>query len=201
MKLVRNHRRWALALWTAGTVCVIACPSVAYAGFFDFLFGEPPPAARSYGAYPGGQPFRAGPIFRRRVEHPKHARLLATRRKVILADKTDHPVGPQAPVDLMDDDSLRHGDAVMTQTGIKIFVGYSSDHHRPEEFLKISEIKKLSKRERSAFAALDASSLNPGRQTRNDPGVVTGRSAGENQLATGKTITDPNGRTIRYVGP
>jgi hypothetical protein len=201
MKFAHNHRRWAIALWTAGTVPVIAFPNVAHAGFFDFLFG-PPPAARSY-AYPGGEPFRAGPVFRRRAEHPthRHAHVLAVHKKVFLADKTDHEVGPQAPVDLMDDDSLRHGDAVMTQTGIKIFVGYSSDHHRPEDFRKISEIKKLSKRERSAFAALDASSLNRGAQTGSNPGVVTGRSASENQLTTGETITDPNGRTIRYVGP
>jgi hypothetical protein len=201
MKFAHDHRRWAIALWTAGTVPVIAFPNVAHAGFFDFLFG-PPPAARSY-AYPGGEPFRAGPVFRRRAEHPthRHAHALAVHRKVILADKTDHEVGPQAPVDLMEDDSLRHGDAVMTQTGIKIFVGYSSDHHRPEDFRKISEIKKLSKRERSAFAALDASSLNHGGQTSSNPGVVTGRSASENQLTAGETIKDPNGRTIRYVGP
>ena len=204
MKFAHDHRRWAIALWTAGIVPVIAFPNVAHAGFFDFLFG-PPPAARSY-AYPGGEPFRGGgPVFRRRAEHPthRHAHVLATHRKVILAAKTDHPeaVGPQAPVDLMDDDSLRHGDAVMTQTGIKIFVGYSSDHHRPEDFRKISEIKKLSKRERSAFAALDASSLNQGAQSGSNSGMATGRSASENKLTAGETITDPNGRTIRYVGP
>ncbi len=199
MRFTHIHRRWAIALWTAGTLPVIAFPSVAYAGFFDFLFG-PPPAAQSY-AYPGGEPFRATPGFRRRAEHPIHRRVhaLVTHRKVILADKSDPVVGPQAPVDLMDDDSLRHGDAVMTQAGIKIFVGYSSDHHQPEDFRKISEIKKLSKRERSAFAALDASSVKQGGQT--DSGVVTGRSASENQLTTGEMITDPNGRSIRYVGP
>lgn len=198
MSFTHIHRRWAIALWTAGTLPVIALPSAAHAGFFDFLFG-PPPAAQSY-AYPGGEPFRSRPVFRRRAEHPhRRVHALVTNKKFILADKSDAVVGPQAPVDLMDDESLRHGDAVMTPAGIKIFVGYSSDHHQPEDFRKISEIKKLSKRERSAFAALDASSVKHGEQT--DSGVVTGRSASENQLTTGEMITDPNGRSIRYVGP
>lgn len=199
MSFTHIHRRWAIALWTAGTLPVMAFPSVAHAGFFDFLFG-PPPAAQSY-AYPGGEPFHPRPGFHRRAEHPSHRHMhaLVTHKRLILADKSDHLVGPQAPVDLMDDDSLRHGDAVMTQAGMKIFVGYSSDHHHPEDFRKVSEIKKLSKRERSAFAALDASSVKHGEQT--DSGVVTGRSASENQLTTGEMITDPNGRTVRYVGP
>jgi len=202
MKISYNHRRWAIVLWTAGILPAIIFPTIAHAGFFDFLFGAQP-ASRSYEAFPGGAPFRAGPVFRRRADHPyhRHAHALAAHRKVLLAEKTDYPVGPQAPVDLMDDDSLQHGDAVMTQTGIKIFVGYSSDHHRPEDFRKISEIKKLSKRERGAYAALDAPGLNPGGQTAGSPGVVTGRSASENKITTGETITDPNGRTIRYVGP
>ena len=83
-----------------------------------------------------------------------------------------------------------HGDAVMTQAGIKIFVGYSSGHHQPEDFRKISEIKKLSKRERSALAALDASSVKPGGQTMAS-GMVTGRSASENQLTPGKPSQIP----------
>lgn len=200
MKISQDYRCLAIALWTAGTVSVIGSSSVAQAGFFDFLFGPQTPA-RPYYAYPGGEPFRAGPAFRRRADHPyhKHTHTFAAHRKLILADKTDRPVGPQQPVDLMDDDSLQHGDAVMTQTGMKIFVGYSSDHHRPEDFRKISEVKKLSKRERGAFAALDASAQ--GAQTAGDPGMVTGRSASEKKVTAGETITDPNGRTIRYVGP
>lgn len=217
MKITRGHRRLRIALWAVGAVPGIAFPSIAQADFFDFLF--PPPAVQATHPSIAGPGHRFphggnGPGFRRRVGHAIHGReqvghvfhghehKFAVRRKLLHADKTDHEVvGPQAPVDLMDDDSLRHGDAVMTQTGIEIFVGHSSDHHRPEDFRKISEIKKLSKRERSAFAALDASNLNNGGQTSSNPGAVTGRSASENQLTAGETITDPNGRTIRYVGP
>jgi hypothetical protein len=191
-----HRRRLAIVLWTGGLVPGIIFPSIAHAGFFDFLF--PPPAV------PAMRPFEPGPgymDFRRRPGHGFHQHKLAARRKLILADKTDHPMRPQMPTDLMDDDSLRHGDAVMTQSGIRIFVGYSGDHHRPEDFRKITEIKKLSRRERSAFAGLDALDSNRIGQKSSEPGMITGRSAIERKLTIGETITDPNGRTIRYVGP
>ena len=110
-------------------------------------------------------------------------------------------MGPQAPTDLMDDASLHRGDAVMTQAGIRIFMGDSGSHHDPEDFLKISEIKKLSNRERSALVALDAPRSAPGGQTSSGHGMVTGRSATEENITVGQIITDPNGRTVRYVGP
>ena len=72
------------------------------------------------------------------------------RRKMVVAD--NHPVGPLGPTDLMDDDSLRRGDAVVTPSGIRIFIGSSGSHHAPEDFRKLSEIKGLSKVERKALA-------------------------------------------------
>jgi hypothetical protein len=196
MKTARGHRLWAIALWTASTVPGIIFPNIAQAGFFDFLFGPPQTqAVRPYDAYPNH--------FRRHADRNFHWRAhnFAARRKLVVADRRDHPVGPHAPTDLMDDASLHRGDAVMTQAGIRIFVGYSGSHHEPEDFRKISEIKKLSQRERSALAALDAPGSITGRQTAGEHGIVTGRSATEDNITVGQTITDPNGRTIRYVGP
>jgi hypothetical protein len=110
----------------------------------------------------------------------------------------DHPpIGPLAPTDLMDDESLRPGDAVMTPSGIRIFVGSSGSHHEPDDFRKLSEIKGLPKRERKALAALDAQ----GSGTDGKPAMATGRSASERKLVFGETIIDPQGRSIRYVGP
>ena len=117
------------------------------------------------------------------------------RRKLLIA--ASHPVGPVPPTDLMDDDSLRPGDAVVTPTGIRIFIGSSGSHHAPEDFRKPSEIKGLSKVERKALAALDAQ----GSGTDGKPGMATGRSASERKLVFGETIIDPQGRSIRYVGP
>ncbi len=196
MKTACGHRLWAIALWTASAVPGIIFPNIAQAGFFDFLFGAfQTQAVRPYDAYPNH--------FRRHADRNFHWRAhnFAARRKLVVADRRDHPVGPQAPTDLMDDASLHRGDAVMTQAGIRIFVGYSGSHHEPEDFRKISEIKKLSQRERSALAALDASGSITGGQMAGEHGIVTGRSATDDNITVGQTITDPNGRTIRYVGP
>jgi hypothetical protein len=197
MRIARDNRCLAIVLLTVVAVPGISFPSIAQAGFFDFLFGPPPQtqAVRPYEAYPGHFRRHADPSFHRQPHN------FTAHRKPVIVDRTDHKVGPQAPIDIMDDDSLQHGDAVMTQAGIRIFVGDSSDHHQPEEFRKISEIKKLSQRERKALAALDAPGANPGGQTAGQSDMVTGRSATEHNVTTGETITDPNGRTVRFVGP
>lgn len=189
MGIARNGRGVAVAVVTVGLIQSVAFPNLAHAGFFDFLFGQ------FFGGMPGH--WGADPGFRRRADrsYHRHEHRLSTRRKMVVVD--NHPVGPVPPTDLMDDESLRHGDAVMTPTGIKIFIGYSGDHHEPEDFRKPSEIKGLSKRERKAFAALDAQ----GSGTDGKAGLATGRSASEHKLVFGETIIDPQGRSIRYVGP
>ena len=97
----------------------------------------------------------------------------------------------------MEDDSLRKGDVVMTKAGIRVFIGYSGDHHDPEDFRKPSEVKGLSKNERKALAALDTETSAAGVTG----GIVTGRSATERGIAAGEMITDAKGRAIRFVGP
>jgi hypothetical protein len=196
MSIARNRFGLAIAVVAVSVGQSIAFASRAHAGFFDFLFGPPPQtrAIEPYYPYPSH--------FRRHADRGFHrhaAHRLVARVKLSAADK--HPVQPLGPIDIMDDDSLKHGDAVMTQAGIRIFVGYSSSHHEPEDFRRISDIKKLSRRERSALAALDTQGLNSGEQKRAEAGIVTGRSATERKITVGETITDSNGRTIRYVGP
>jgi hypothetical protein len=199
MGVARNRRGVAIA---AVTVALgISFPSIGHAGFFDFLFGQlfQGRAVRPHEGYFGGMPGHWGtdPGFRRRADSGfhRHGHKLSARRKMVVADS--HPVGPLAPTDLMDDDSLRPGDAVVTPTGIRIFIGSSGSHHAPEDFRKPSEIKGLPKRERKAFAALDAQDSG----TDGKPGMATGRSASERKLVFGETIIDPQGRSIRYVGP
>ncbi len=193
MGIARNRRGVAIAVAAVGLIPTFACPNIAHAGFFDFLFGQPFPtrAVRPYDGYFGGMPghWGADPRFHR------HRHKLAARRKLLVAD--NHPAGPVPPTDLMEDESLRHGDAVVTPTGIKIFIGSSGNHHEPEDFRKPSEIKRLSKVERNALAALDIQGADSGGQ----PGMVTGRSATGLKVTVGETITDPKGRPIRYVGP
>jgi hypothetical protein len=201
MGVARNGRGVAVAVATIGLVQSIAFPSLAHAGFFDFLFGQlfQGRAVRHHEGYFGGMPgyWGADPGFRRHADRGfhRHGHKLSARWKMLVAD--NHPVGPVPPTDLMDDDSLRRGDAVMTPAGIRIFIGSSSNHHDPEDFRKPSEIKGLSKVERRALTALDAQ----GSGTGGKPGLATGRSASENKLVFGETIIDRQGRSIRYVGP
>ena len=195
MGVARIRRGGAIAVTLASG---IAFPSIAHAGFFDFLFGQPErPAVRPYEPYPNGLPYWGTEGFRRRADRGfhRHGHKLMGRRKVVVAD--NHPVGPLAPTDLMDDDSLRPGDAVVTPSGIRIFIGSSGSHHGSEDFRKPSDIKGLPKRERKALAALDAQDSG----TDGKPGIATGRSASELKLVFGETIIDPQGHSIRYVGP
>jgi hypothetical protein len=197
MGVARNRRGVAIA---AVTVALgISFPSLAHAGFFDFLFGQlfQGRAVRPHEGYFGGMPGHWGADPRRRADSGfhRHGHRLSARQKMLVTD--NHPVGPLAPTDLMDDESLRRGDAVMTPSGIRIFIGSSGSHHAPEDFRKPSEIKGLPKRERKALAALDAQDSG----TDGKPGMATGRSASELKLVFGETIIDPQGRSIRYVGP
>jgi hypothetical protein len=193
MGIAHNGRGVAIAVVMVGLVQTIAFPNIARAGFFDFLFGQlfQGRAARPHEGYFGGMPghWGADPNSRR------HAHKLSTRRKMVVAD--NHPVGPVPPTDLMDDESLRPGDAVVTASGIRIFIGSSASHHAPDDFRKLSEIKGLPKRERKALAALDAQGSGPDGEF----GMAAGRSASEPKLVFGETIIDPQGRSIRYVGP
>ncbi|MGH6863958.1 MAG: hypothetical protein ACRECN_06750, partial [Methylocella sp.] len=131
MDIARNTRGVAIAVVTIGVVH-IASLSSAHAGFFDFLFGPfQSRSVRPYDGYFGGMPrWRTDQGFRRRA----HGHKLTARRKLLVADNP--PVGPVPPTDLMDDESLRRGDAVMTPTGIRIFIGSSGNHHEPEDVRK-----------------------------------------------------------------
>jgi hypothetical protein len=207
MGMVRFGRGFAIALLAIGLF-----PDVARAGFFDFLFPQfQAPAVRPFERRPGYRTFGAGPglyrhsfrkhrlearwkvILSDKARHPAH-------RKVVLADKTNHVVHPYTPVDIMHDESLRHGDAVMTGAGIRIFVGDKGSHHYRADFRMLSEIKGLSKSKRNALAALDVPGSNSG-ANKGESGMVTGRSVTDATIVTGETITDARGHSIRYVGP
>ncbi len=128
------------------------------------------------------------------VEHHKKKVAAAPRHRIVEAKA--HPVAPGS-VDLMDDDSLRDGDAVMTADGLRIFVGSEGRHHSSDDFARISETEGLSRRERSALLAVDAGRAGEGRQ----PALVAGRSASNKGISAGVSIVDSRGARIRYVGP
>lgn len=183
-------------------VSALAFPlDLAKADFFDFLFGPRPAVVSPMPIYPGRMSprWRAEPRFHKREHHrvAHHHPVFVDKSGI---EKGRHSNSPRAVTGLMDDDSLQDGDAVMTQSGIRIFIG-SGDHHRLEDFVSPSEIKGLSRRRRSSLAAIEAHPDASGAGNRQH--VVTGRSAAEQDpaITAGEMITDPKGRRICYVGP
>jgi hypothetical protein len=166
--------------------------SAASTDFFDFLFNPKSPLWAPFRQEPEQPVQRAAPV---RKKKPHNLAM----RTMHLVEKARPSGLPLASRDFMDDRSLRGGDAVMTPSGIRIFTGPPGSRHTPENFARLSEIKGLGKHERAALAVLDdrgsgASRAEPERS------LATGRSAAERDAA-GSLITDPKGRTIRYVGP
>ena len=193
-----RRRRFIMAAATVFLGQTLAFPGSVQAGFFDELFGQlfRPPVYRSYPAYP---PWGAAPGYRWRRHHfgRNHGRNSAARERIIVIEWTDEPAERQEPVDIMEDNSLQFGDAVMTEAGIRVFVGDTGDSHDPEDFRRPSEVRGLSKIERKALAALDTKGSAPDVTA----GIVTGRSAADRKITAGEMITDANGQAIRYVGP
>lgn len=170
----------------------LSAPTPARAGFFDFLFNPKAPIWNPFAPEPQhAQPTqRAAPVRKKKPLRPV--------ARAPRLEKTQPSRAPLASRDFMDDGSLRGGDAVMTPNGIRIFTGPPGDRHRPEQFTTLDEIKGLGKRERSALSALDARTASTRAAVK--PILASGRSAAEN-IAAGALITDPKGRSIRYVGP
>jgi hypothetical protein len=184
-RLSSAARRATIAVASCIALAIVVSP--ARAGFFDFLFPSAQPAMPAYRPPPH--------FFHRRIAHVEHhqKKIVAAPRHRIVEAKA-HPVAPGA-VDLMDDDSLRDGDAVMTPTGLRIFVGSEGRHHSQGDFARISDTEGLSRRARSALLAVDAGHAGEA------PAPVTGRSATDTGISAGVPIVDPRGQKIRYVGP
>jgi hypothetical protein len=200
--------RWVRAAGFAVAACLVfTFPlSAANAGFFDFLFAplHPAPVQPSYSDQYNAQ--------------PRTKRVAAHRPKVVVArmhpgrDSHGNHVAPHTVVGLMDDESLRNGDVVMTPDGLRVFTGSSGGHHNDDDFAKITETEGLSKAELSTLLFLDtgaadaraeqstlvAGAADAGPQ---QPTLVAGRSVAEASAAAGETVTDARGNKIRYVGP
>jgi hypothetical protein len=183
-----NARRLGVA--AAGCILLAVPVSPATAGFFDFLFAPARPVEPAMPVYR-----RPPHFFHPRLAHVEHhkKKVAAVRTHRIVEAKT-HPVAGRA-VDLMDDDSLKNGDAVMTADGLRVFVGDEGPHHSEGDFVKISDTDGLSKRERSALLAVDAG------HEGDRAALVTGRSAADMGISTGVPMIDSRGHKIRYVGP
>lgn len=199
--------KWARAAGVAAAVCgFFTFPfSAANAGFFDFLFAplHPVPVQPSY-----SEQYR--PQFPRHKQAARRPRNLVAKLHPSRDSRNAHSA--PAIVTLMDDESLRNGDAVMTADGIRIFTGSSGGHHSDDDFAKISETDGLSKTERSTLVFLDSGAAEARAEeptmvagaadaTAPLPTLVSGRSVAETSSSAGASVVDARGNKIRYVGP
>ena len=184
MPLANCARQAAIA--ATASLWLTAPFSAANAGFFDFLFAPPQPAQTVVPVY------RPAPHF-----HYHQPKRKVVSRHAKFADDRTHPSPGRVVSSVMDDDSLKDGDAVMTRDGIRIFTGASGAHHSSADFAKISEFKHLSSQKRTALLVLDAGSAGAGPSS----ALVAGRSVGDSGLSAGEMIIDSRGNRIRYVGP
>jgi hypothetical protein len=177
------------AVTTLG-VATLGFTAGAQAGFFEQLFGAPPPPQPPAPSYYQPEAPVAGPTpyVPHRHEH---------RREYV-----DTKPSLQKPTDLMHDKTLHPGDAVMMKTGIHIYTGREDALPNSDNFVPLDDATRIKPAERVALAAIDA--------TRNDPlskgtapdSLASGRSAAvAGPLVKGVEFTDQRGHTIRYVGP
>jgi hypothetical protein len=170
---------------------VTAAPlNQARAGLFDFLNqGSNEPQQRTIERpAPADLPPLLTPSPKYHLEAPRHI--------TVLHKNTPEKAAPasQSAV-LMKDGTLRDGDAIMTQNGIRVFAGSAA-------FVTLAQTKGLSPQERTALAEIDAHRSEDGWQSKSSgqDQLITGRSAA-NAAHPWKWVRDPKGHLVRYVGP
>jgi hypothetical protein len=159
----------------------IALPEAAQAGFFEQLFGVQPAPPSYYGE--GDSPER--PSVRSRSHRDRRV-------------ESDKPV-LQKTTDIMHDPTLRDGDAVMTASGIEIFVGRRGDVHDQDDFVPLGEAQHLKRNARIELASLNTAHDETPAKTALP---VIGRSAYVASAAVSAgNDAHAHRRTVRFVGP
>ena len=188
-KLVGRRSTVVLAIGVLAGLAV--APSGAQAGFLDQLFGvfqAPVPAAPpsyDYGRAPSTLPSH--------YEH-RHVR----KRVAVVSDK---PV-LQKTTALMEDRTLRQGDAVMLKDGLHVYAGPEASTHDRDQFVPLDQARHVPQKERTELALLDTTRNDPLKHMGQPDTIASGRSASVGSpIVAGYRITDAKGASVRYVGP
>ena len=187
-KLVSRRGQTVLAI---GVVAGLVTGSTgAQAGFFEQLFSgfqaqaPAPEPSYDYNSAPRVPAPSLVHHFRRRV-----------------ASVSSKPV-LQKTTDLMDDKTLRPGDAVMMKDGLHIYTGSEASTHERDQFVRLDEAHRLSDRERVRLASMDTMRNDPLMHDNQANTIASGRSAAVGSpVVAGYRITDVKGASVRYVGP
>jgi hypothetical protein len=136
-----------------GVVCIAlsATTPPAHAGFFDFLFGrqEAPAAPLYVPSAPAIKHQFHAPVLRRK--HVAHQ--AASPQKTALCCKE----GGDPMMAIMNDPTLRRGDAVMTNRGMMVYEGASGETgHQADDFVALSKAGSLSKFDRARISAVSS---------------------------------------------
>ena len=175
-------------------LAISAQTGVAHAGLFDLLFGSQQPAPT----------YAQPPLADTYLETRPFEKMRRQTRRVETAPKEDHAAIKEAAksTDIMHDRTLKPGDAVMTDNGVRVFDGGKSSHHDSDDFVKLSDTSGMSRQLRSTLDAINAHRSQPSWQMGEaELPLQTGRSSTGSATPAPRTSVDKDGHTIRVVGP
>jgi hypothetical protein len=157
--MVQASRIWSKYARISRYFAVITIASLstlpeAHAGLLDFLFGRPagpPPSFADSVPTPAGGDRRM-PNFRRK--NTAHHQSVARPKQALCCKE-----GEDAMLALMNDPTLRKGDAVMMTRGVMIFEGSNGDpSHQSDDFVALAKAASLSSKERGRILAVSSNS-------------------------------------------
>ena len=148
LRFVGTRMRAVLAATASVAALVTASPGRAgddagIAAFFREQFGigaaQQPAAQPSYDA-PGDRPV---------IVRPRHRHVVSRRPEAKIA------VGPTGPVSIYEDRTLRAGDAVMTTSGVRVFLGGHGAPYTQADFAALTDADGLPKQVEKALLVID----------------------------------------------
>ena len=186
-----KSRRGAAVLAIGVLAGLASAPTGAQAGFLDQLFGvfqAPTPAQQP--SFDGDRATATAPALVERKRVRRHVAVVSG--KPVLQKTTG----------LMDDKTLRTGDAVMMGNGLHVYAGPEASTHHLGQFVSLDDARHLSDKDRFKLAAMDITRNDPLSQGKNPDTIASGRSAAVSApIVVGYRITDSKGASGRYVGP
>jgi len=186
-------RKLELSNLLAGLLIALPIYHVQAASFASLLSGtEPPQAFSLFNEEPERNVGPSDSLPARGLH------VLRVHRTHTLIPKEDHDAIKEASktTGILHDKTLRSGDIVMTESGIRVFEGSKSATHSSADFKKISDARNLSPELRRTLVAINARSSPILWQTGEAEPLLITRRSGSTQA---HRAADKDGHSIRRV--